>query len=106
MSPLGQICRAWSGREACELPPPTLPEGRRIAGHQKHGRVVVVNTAPNSAEHVHFVFPNPSSIRYRWHSYDPAEMTYLNTNQGECLLPPFITPELIRTCGVLLGPLE
>ncbi len=71
----------WPGDtpETPAHPSPDLPEGWRLADHEKYGRVVVTNTAPDSLGRVSFVAPAPGTIGNDWHICKPTELTYLDT---------------------------
>ena len=59
-------------------PAPALPDGWRLAEHEKHGLVLVTNTTPNRLGNVYFVAPTADYIMgYDCRSCDPEELTYL-----------------------------
>ena len=59
---------------------PALPEGWRLADHEKYGRVVVTNTTPDAYGNVYFVAPVPGIIGNDWHSCAASELTYIDTD--------------------------
>ena len=64
----------WPG----DTPSPALPDGWRLAEHEKHGLVLVTNTTPNRLGNVYFVAPTADYIMgYDCRSCDPEELTYL-----------------------------
>lgn len=64
----------WPG----DTPSPALPDGWRLAEHEKHGLIIVTNTTPNRLGNVYFVVPTADYIMgYDCHSCDPEELTYL-----------------------------
>lgn len=68
---------------AMPAPAPALPEGWRLADHWDHGRVIVTNTTPNSGGNVYFVLPDSlENWGYGWGYCPPADLTYLDTDQG------------------------
>lgn len=75
----------WTVARLRKKPDPALPEGWRLADHQKYGRVVVTNTTPaRSGEHVSFVAPAPGTIGNDWHICTSDALTYLDTdNQAQ-----------------------
>ena len=68
----------WPGDKK---PAPALPEGWRLADHEKYGRVVVTNTTPDADGHVYFVAPATGPIGNDWHLCAPDELTYIDTGQ-------------------------
>ena len=70
----------WPGTEKAAVAlAPALPEGWRLADHERHGRVVVTNPTPDADGHVYFVAPTPGVIGNDWHICTPDELTYLDT---------------------------
>lgn len=69
----------WPGTEK-PAPAPALPEGWRLADHQKYGRVIVTTQTPNRAWHVCFVIPSVGGdpLGFEWHTCSPSELTYLD----------------------------
>ena len=59
-------------------PVPALPDGWRLADHQKHGRVIVTNPTPNRDGRVYFVLPADDPMGYDWFFCPAAELTYLD----------------------------
>ena len=57
---------------------PALPDGWRLADHEKYGRVIVTSPAPDAYGDVCFVAPAPGTIGNDWHLCDPADLTYLD----------------------------
>ena len=65
---------------------PALPEGWRLADHEKYGRIIVTNDTPTTDGHVHFVMPNPSDpLGYDWMFCRPAELTYIDAAARQAL---------------------
>ena len=73
----------WPG-DTPETPAPSspdLPEGWRIADHEKYGRVIVTSTAPDADGNVCFVAPAPGLIGNDWHLCAPTELKYLDNGK-------------------------
>ena len=69
----------WPGDQKPEPEPaPTLPDGWRLADHQKYGRVIVTNHTPNRDGYVYIVLPIDDPMGYDWHFCDPDDLTYLD----------------------------
>ena len=78
VTPLPDLPRLeWPGDKKPD-PAPALPDGWRLADHEKYGRVIVTNTTPDAYGDVCFVAPAPGTIGNDWHLCDPAELTYLD----------------------------
>lgn len=69
----------WPGTEK-PAPAPALPDGWRLADHEKHGRVLVVtNPTPDRYGHVYFVLPDDDdTMGYDWHFCHVSKLTYLD----------------------------
>ena len=64
-------------------PAPALPEGWRLADHEKHGRVMVTNPTPDKDGHVYFVAPAPGAIGNDWHLCKRDELTYIEQESAD-----------------------
>lgn len=63
-------------------PAPALPDGWRLADHQKYGRVVVTTQTPNINGYVYVVIPDAEIFAgYDWRLCNPEELAYLD--QGD-----------------------
>ena len=59
-----------------------IPNGWRVADHQKHGRGIVTRTTPNCYGRVYFMSPDDAlSLGCDWHYCDPADLKFLDTTQ-------------------------
>ena len=68
----------WPGTEKPD-PAPTLPDGWRLADHQKYGRVIVTTQTPDRDGYVYVVIPDAGNFRgYDWHFCDPDRLTYID----------------------------
>lgn len=89
----------WPGDQE-PAPAPALPEGWRLADHKKHGRVIVTTQTPNRDGRVYYVIPaavvphadhSQGAFRNRmgfdWRTCDPAELTYIDADQGADTAP-------------------
>lgn len=57
---------------------PALPDGWRLADHERYGRIIVTNTSPNIDGHVHFVMPADDPLGQDWMFCHPDELAYLS----------------------------
>ena len=67
----------WQGDKK-PAPAPALPDGWRLADHQKYGRVMVTTPTPGSDGNVFFVLPSDGPLGYDWFFCTPAELTYID----------------------------
>ena len=65
----------WPGTEK---PSPALPDGWRLADHQKHGRVIVTTQTPNREGDVYAVIPTENPLGYDWHLCALDELTFFD----------------------------
>ena len=63
----------WPGTEK---PAPALPEGWRLADHQKYGRVIV--TTPARDGRAYYVLPAADHLGFDWLFCTPDELTYID----------------------------
>lgn len=69
---------AWPGTEK-PAPAPALPDGWRLADHQRYGRVAVTNTTPNRDGYVCCVSSyDRDGTGFDWHYCRPHELTYFD----------------------------
>lgn len=77
---------SWPGDKNPAPAVPALPDGWRLADHEKYGRVVVTNPTPGNRGYVYFVFPSDGDATgYGWFPGSPDELTYLDTSEA---VPP------------------
>ena len=66
----------WPGDQK---PAPALPNGWRLADHQRYGRVIVTNTTPNRDGRVYYVrSKDRRPAGFSWECCDPTELTFLD----------------------------
>lgn len=71
-----------TNQKPAPAPAPALPDGWRLADHQKYGRVVVTTQTPNINGYVYVVIPDAGYFAgYDWRLCNPEELTYLD--QGD-----------------------
>ena len=71
----------WPGDTPAPAPAPALPEGWRLADHEKYGRVVVTSATPDTDGHVYFVAPADDPIGNDWHLCRNDELAYLDNER-------------------------
>ena len=68
----------WPGDKKA-APAPALPDGWRLADHEKRGRVIVTNPTPNRDGYVYCVFfSGRDGTGFDWNFCDPDKLTYLD----------------------------
>ena len=70
----------WPGDKK---PDPALPDGWRLADHQKYGRVIVTNPDPDIHGRVYVVRPADDPMGYDWFFSDPDDLTYLDQGAAD-----------------------
>ena len=105
---------AWPGTEKVA---PALPDGWRLADHQKYGRVIVTTPTPHRDGRVYFVIPAVNPLGHDWFFCATDELAYidqgppmpLTNDQAEVLindrwnLPPHRTEAGYPNCSTCDG---
>ena len=72
----------WPGEQQ-PAPALALPDGWKLADHEKYGRVIVTSDTPDTDGHVYFVAPAPCTIGNDWHLCRNDELAYLDNDQED-----------------------
>lgn len=75
----GTPARPEPAPDGDEKPAPALPDGWRLAVHEKYGSIIVTALPSDSDDRAFFVHPDFEDDRgFDWQFCDPSEVTYID----------------------------